>query len=332
MMKRGLILIVMLRLFSAVQAQDTVKFKATTKVDSAYVHVLPSEDAKVVASLFRDNRLEVVSRNLDGSWFEVKRPGRLTNLGWVFNKVIDWDFPPEDLPLGDLTTGAIGPNPLTKSPPYGAFLKEGLALRVIPDRTSHLIINIPALVTIPVMERNQDGSWLHVNYMGYDGWLISFAARIANVMDIPEAKGLPPLTTISVIVIPPEIQQAQIDRLRAFINKQHDLAVILQSFWWDVFRGAVKPCEPPAAVLAYSYADQDVRELPELDRLVPRVMDGITYINESIGALATCGVLSPDVVVSARNDAINARGILDAELERLKNIEQIVQDRRNKSK
>ncbi len=328
MIKRWLIFIILLSLVSAVQAQDAVSFKATVKVDSAFVRVLPSENAKMVASLFRDNRLEVVSRSLDGSWFEVRRPGRLTNLGWVFNKMLKWDFSPEELPLGDLNTDAIGPNPLTKAPPYGAYLKEGLALREAPVRSSPLIINIPPLVTIPVLERNQDGSWLHVNYLGYDGWVISYAARIANIMSIPEARGLPPLTTIAVIVIPPEIQQAQIDRLRAFIIKQRDLAVILESFWWDVYRGAVKPCEPPAAVLAYNYSDQDIRELPELDRLVPRVMDGITDINDSILPLDTCGVLSPDLVASARNDAINAKGILNAELERLKGIEDIVQSRR----
>ena len=132
----------------------------------------------------------------------------------------------------------------------------------------------------------------------------------------------------TLIVIPPEIQQAQIDRLRAFIIKQRDQAVLLESFWWDVFRGAVKPCEPPAAILAYNYGDQDIRELPELDRLVPRVMDGIDYLNKSIHALDICGVLSPDVVGDARDDAINAKVVLNAELERLKGIEDIVQSRR----
>ena len=328
MIKRCVIFIIMLCVVSVAQAQNHQKFKATAKVDSVYVRQLPTDTAKVVGSLFRDDRLEVVSRSLDASWFEVRRPGRLTNLGWVFNKMLKWDFNPEDLPLGDLTTDVIGPKPLTKAPAYAGFLKEGLALRESPVRTSQRIINIPALITIPVLERNQDGSWVHVNYFGYDGWVISYSIRIANLMALPEAAGLPPLTTITVIVIPPEIQQAQIDRLRAFITKQRDLAVLLESFWWDVFRGAVKPCEPPAAVLAYNYSDQDTRELPELGRLVPRVMDGITHINESIHPLDTCGVLSPDVVVDARNDAINAKGILNAELERLKGIEDIVQSRR----
>lgn len=326
MKKCFLIVVMMLAVFGITQAQD--KFKATTNVDSLVVRQLPSESAKMVASLFRDDPLEVVSRNLDGSWFEVRRPGRLTNLGWVFNKMVEWEFNVEQLPLGDLTTDLLGPTPLTSAPDFGAYLKEGLALRESPVRSSPLIVNIPPLVTIPVLERNQDGSWLHVNYRGYDGWVISYATRIENLMDLPEAPGLPPLTTINVIVIPPEIQQAQIDRLRDFIVLHRDYAMVLESFWWDVYRGAIKPCEPPAAVLAYNINDQDVRELPELGRLVPRVMDGIDYLNDAISPLNACGVLSPDVVSDARDDSINAKVVLNAELERLADIERIVQARR----
>lgn len=326
MKKYFLIVLVLLGVVGGVQAE--VKFKATTKVDSVIVRQLPSESATMVASLFRDDPLEVVSRSLDGSWFEVRRPGRLTNLGWVFNKLLEWEFNVEYLPLGDLTTDLLGPTPLTTAPDFGAYLKEGLALRESPVRSSPLIVNIPPLVTIPVLERNQDGSWLHVNYLGYDGWVISYATRIENIMSVPEAPGLPPLTTIAVIVIPPEIQQAQIDRLRAFILIHRDYAMVLESFWWDVYRGAIKPCEPPDAVLAYNINDQDVRELPELGRLVPRVMDGIDYLNKAITPLNACGVLSPAVVSDARDDSINAKVVLNAELERLADIERIVQARR----
>lgn len=328
MRKMLLILLLLAFAFGQVQARDTDNFHAVVKVDSAFARALPTEEADPSASLFRDEPLEVVSRNLDGSWFEVRRPGRLTNLGWVFNELLDWDFKPEELPLGDLSTGVTGPTPLLEAPAYGAYLLEGLALRQSPTRFSPVITNIPPLVTIPVLERNQNGTWLHVNYLGYDGWVIGYATRTPNVLSIPQAPGLPPLETITVIVIPVEIQQEQIDRLRAFIIEKRDLAVVLEAFWWDVFRGAVKPCEPPAAVVAYQYGDQDVQELPELGRLVPRVIDGIHYMNDSIDVLSRCGVLSPDVVGNARDDAINAKGILNAELERLAGIEEIVQSRR----
>jgi hypothetical protein len=328
MRKKLLILLILVCGLGRVHAQNTEKFDALVKVDSAFARALPTEEADPVASLFRDAPLEVVSRNLDGSWFEVRRPGRLTNLGWVFNKLLDWDFNPEELPLGDLSTGVIGPSPLLEAPAYGAYLLEGLALRHSPTRTSPLVTNIPPLVIVPVVERNQNGTWLHVNYLGYDGWVIGYATRTPDVMSIPEAVGLPPLETITVIVIPVEIQQAQIDRLRAFIVEQRDIAVVLESFWWDVFRGAVKPCEPPAAVLAYQYGDHDVQEFPELGRLVPRVTDGLDNINSAIEPLSRCGVLSPDVVGDARDFSINAKVILNAELERLAGIEEIVQSRR----
>lgn len=328
MIKKLLFLLILTCLSTVVQAQDTTDFQATLKVDSAFARALPTEEADRVASLFRDDPVEVVSRSLDGSWFEVRRPGRLTNLGWVLNKLLEWDFKPEELPLGDLTTGVLGPNPLTEVPAFGVYLLEGLALRQSPSRFSPLIINIPPLVTIPVLERNQDGSWLHVNYLGYDGWVIGYATRKSDVMAIPEAAGLPPLETAVVIIIPVEIQQAQIDRLRVFITENRDMAAILESFWWDVFRGAVKPCEPPAAVLAYDYDSRDVQELPELGRLVPRITDAIDYLNDSIDPINNCGVLSPDVVGDARDAAINAKVIFNAELERLAGVEEIVQSRR----
>ncbi|MEO8606762.1 MAG: SH3 domain-containing protein [Chloroflexota bacterium] len=328
MRKKLLILFILALAFGQAQAQKSSDFHAVVQVDSAFARALPAEEADPVASLFRDEPLEVVSRNLDGSWFEVKRPGRLTNLGWVFNKLIDWDFNPEELPLGDLSTGVTGPTPLLEAPTYGAYLLEGLALHPSPSRFSPVITTIPPLVTIPVLERNQNGTWLHVNYLGYDGWVIGYATRTPDVLAIPEATSLPPLETITVIVIPVEIQQEQIDRMRAYIIEKRDIAVVLESFWWDVFRGAVKPCEPPAAVVAYQYGDQDVQELPELGRLVPRVTDGINNINNSIEPLSRCGVLSPDVVGDARDDAINAKVILNAELERLAGIEKIVQSRR----
>jgi hypothetical protein len=306
-----------------IYAQDDEPIFARIQVDSAFARVAPSEEAELAASLFRDDRLEVVSRNLDGSWFEVRRPGRLTNLGWVFNKMLEWDFLPETLPLGDIVTGVTGPSPLAEAPAFAGYLLEGPALRDRPSFRGTIITTIPPLITIPILERNQTGTWLHVNYFGYDGWIAGFLIRrLPNLMDIPEAANLPALETIPVVVIPVEIQQAQVDRLRAFSIRHRDLALVLQNFWWDVFRGAVKPCEPPAAVTEYDYGEQDVRELPELQRYTPRLATAIDYLNAAIDPLTICGVLSPDLVGDARDDAINARIIFEATLEQLDNLEE----------
>jgi hypothetical protein len=331
LMKR-IVLMCVLALFvisSAAFAQDN-NFIVRVRAESAIVRIAPSVDAQPSASVFRDDRLQVVSRNLDGLWFEVRRIGRLTNLGWIFGKVIEWDFHPEDLPLGDFVTGVIGPSPLTYRPQFGATLLEGASLRESPTRTGRFIRNVPPLVTIPVLERNQDGSWLHVNYLGYDGWIAGFTVRrTPNVLDIPEAAGLPALETLPVVIIPVEIQQAQIDRLREFILARREMAYNLEIFWWAVFRGEVMPCDAPEAVSKYPYTAEDVRELPELQRYTPRLGTAIDYLNDALAPFEHCGVTSPQTVIEARDGAINARVIFDATLDLVDILEKdVVQARR----
>lgn len=335
-MKSKLVLIILFVLLLAVHsvsAQTTTDnpFIVTIKVESAFARALPAFEAEPTSSLFQDNRVEVVARNLDATWFQVKRPGRLTNLGWVFNEILNrWTFKPEDLPLGDFVTGVIGPKPLTEAPAFAAFLIEGPTLRNMPSRRGGRIMDIPPSVTVPVLERNQDGSWLRINYLGYDGWISAFTARdLPNVMDVPQGLGLPPLETIQVVVIPVEIQQAQIDRLREFIYTRRELAFGLETFWWSVFRGEIMPCDAPVEITYYPYGDEDVRELPELQRYAPRLATAIDYMNTSREPLLSCGVIKPETVGDARDSAINARIIFDATLEAIQDLEEnVVQTRR----
>ena len=46
------------------------RFLARVNVESLHVHRLPSQSAERVASLFKGEVVQVVSRSLDGSWFE----------------------------------------------------------------------------------------------------------------------------------------------------------------------------------------------------------------------------------------------------------------------
>lgn len=313
----------------AASAQDN-NFIVRVRAESAHVRIAPSVASQSIASMFRDDRLEVVSRNLDGTWFEVRRIGRLTNLGWIFGRVIEWDFRVEDLPLGDFVTGAIGPTPLTYRPEFAVTMLQGASLRDRPGRSGSFIRNIPPLITIPVLERNQDGSWLHVNYLGYDGWIAAFTTRRSpRVLAIPEATGLPPLETLPVVLIPVEIQQAQIDGLREFIVVRRELAYNLEIFWWAVFRGEVMPCDAPEAVAKYPYTAQDVRELPELQRYAPRLGTAVDYLNNALVPFENCGVTPPQMVIRARDGAINARVIFDATLDLIDILEKdVVQARR----
>lgn len=313
---------------STTHAQDDSggpPFRVTVRVDSAFVHVVPALDAERVASAFEDEILEVVGRSLDGTWFEVRRPGRMTNTGWVFNEMLDWDFPPEQLPLTDLTTGLEGPSALDKDPGFAVHMLSGAVLRTGPLLDAARAGTVPRGVTVPVLARNQNGSWLYVNYIGYQGWIVAFAGRdLPDVKAIPEAPNLPPLATIDVVIIPPEVQRAQLERMRGFVLPRRDLAENLASFWTLVERGEVMPCNPPPEITAFQYVENDVRELPEVARYAPQVNDAVTYLNASLGTLRRCGVLAVEDMRQARADAINARILFEATLERLDSLDEII--------
>jgi hypothetical protein len=298
--------------------------RAEVQVESAFVRARPSEDAEAVASVFEDEIVEVIGRNLDGSWFEIRRPGRMTNLGWIFNQMLDWDFNPEYLPLTDLSTGLVGES-LDRDPGFAVFLLENANLRRLPLIQETRVGLVPIGSTVPVLQRNQDGSWVFVNYLGVEGWISNYSTRpIPNVLDVPIAPGLPPLVAANIVIIPPEIQQAQLDRIRAYVNEQNAFAVQLASFWFNVAQGDIMPCSPPPFVSDYLYTAQDVRELPELQRYVPRLETANQYLNTSIELLTVCGAFDVDVIRVARNNAINAQNIYDATVGFLDNVEALI--------
>ncbi len=297
--------------------------RAEVQVESAFVRVLPSESAAPSASVFEDEILEIIGRNMDGLWFEVRRPNRVNNLGWIFNEMLDWDFDPTLLPLTDFTTGLIGTETLASDPGWAITMLDNGNLRRIPivDRSPTLGV-VPIFATVPVIYRNQDGTWFYVNYLGIEGWVSDYSVRqVANPLAIPIAPGLPPLPTINIEIIPREVQLEQLNRLRDYTTIRRDFADMLANFWFYVYQGQVMPCEPPPFVVDYLYNARDVQELPELQRYVPRLVDANFYLNSSIELLTVCGAFDPEVVGRARNNAINARGIYQATLGALDNLE-----------
>ncbi len=326
-MKRLVILLsVALWLSGALAAQDdTPPYRVTVEVDSAFTRAAPSLEAERVASVYEDNPLEVVGRNLDGLWFEVRRPGRLTNLGWIFNEILEWDFEVETLPLTDIATSVTGPTPLAADPGFAVHVREGAAMRPQPYGLGERIVNLPPGVTVPLLERDPTGEWLRVNYLGYEGWIAGFNTRQPSfLMDVPVAAGLPQLQTVAVEIIPPEVQLAQVQRMRDFVTPLRDLADYMATFWFAVGTGEIMPCNAPAFVLEYLYTPADVRQLPELQRFAPRMNQGVQHLNDSITPLTQCGIIDPEGARDARNEAINARTIFNATLGALENLEENV--------
>jgi hypothetical protein len=311
-----------------VLAQDSKPdFRMTVEVNSAFVHAEPSVESPRVASVFEDQILEAMGRNVDGTWVEVRRPGRLTNLGWLPMEFLSWDFFPEALPLTNLTVGVEGPVPLTEDPGFAVYLQSGVIMRDTPSRHGNSVGSVPRFATVPVLARNQDGTWLKVNYRGYVGWIIAFTGRdLPDLMAVPVAPDAPPPDTPPVVIIPPEVQLAHIQSLRDYIIPRRALADGLVSFWLMVLRGEIMPCNPPESITMYQYTRSDVRELPELGRYAPQLGEAVSYLNTALDPLQNCGVVTTDDTRAAYATAINARILLDSTLEQLDSLEQIIKE------
>ncbi|MBA3868551.1 MAG: SH3 domain-containing protein [Anaerolineae bacterium] len=190
-------------------------------VDSAFTRVVPLPDAKPTASVFEGDVLEAIGRNADGTWFEVRRRNHAYSLGWISTKMVSNNFNIEFLPLTDSTTGITGSDPIVESN-FAAYINIESALRGGPFAKSPRIGIVPFGVVIPVMARNWDATRIQVNYLGVAGWVSASNLRPSyDFMQIPVAPGLPPPQNLEVQVIPPEIQLAQLNRLRDYLMPQN---------------------------------------------------------------------------------------------------------------
>ncbi len=290
-------------------------------VDSAFLRAEPLLVATPVGSVVEGESLQAVGRNADGTWFEARRAGS-RGTGWIFNEMVSKEFDVWDLPLTS-SAGADGPEQVVDTG-LAVFVLSNTRLRDEPFLSGEQIMLVPHSVTIPVVGRNQDASWLRVNFNGHLGWIAESLTRASgDLMTAPLGFDLPPLT-FAILIIPPELQLAQVDRLQAFVQAQVDLSDGLSSYWWQVFRGEILPCTPPPFSSEYQYTPQDIQQLPELDRFVPNLQEAVDSVNDSLEPLQSCGAYMPDTLIDARNSAINARLILLNILDRLDEVRAII--------
>ncbi|MBC7812952.1 MAG: SH3 domain-containing protein, partial [Burkholderiales bacterium] len=137
-------------------------------VDSAYMRAEPLPDADVVGSAFEGESLQAIGRNADGTWFEARRPGS-TGSGWIFNRMVQGSFDVAALPLTS-TAGVEGPEPVVDTG-LVVFVLSNTNLRAAPFIDADEVGLVPHSVTLPIIGRNPDASWLYVNYIGYIGWI-----------------------------------------------------------------------------------------------------------------------------------------------------------------
>jgi len=295
-------------------------FRATMLYGSAFIRIAPTTEAEAVASIFEDNIVEVIGRNLDGSWYELRRPGRSYGLGWVLAEFLDTDDgAPELLPLTDSVTGLVGASAVVGDGIAATYAVDNLVLRDSPIvRSGRQIGTVPAEAVLPVIYRDYNTTWLFVNYLGTLGWVAAFNTRPApSALLVPVAPGLLRDTTVAFEQISPEAQRAQIARLRAYMAAANEVAVGLEGVWGQVYLREIMPCEAPAYVRDYAYTSADTREFPELGRYLPRLDVIGSQINASIEPLTQCGVFDRSVASRARDVATNAKINIAATLDAL---------------
>jgi len=302
-------------------AQDQREYVLQVVAESAFLRALPDAESEAVASVFANDSLIAVGRNIDGEWLEVRRPGRRTG-GWIARELTAFTFAVGALPLTDLTTGLVGDDPVVDTGLSILTISEGF-LRATPYRHGTQLDIIPVNLTLPVIERTPDNQWLKINFRGTVGWLAEFETRTSGDLSLipvsPEYAADPEYAPFA--IIPPEVQLAQITDLVNYLQPIATVTADVVHYWKMLSRGETMECLPPAGNYDdYPAAPQDITELPELRQQRRLLTQAITAINESIVAMMRCGVYTESEISRAYADAINAQAIFRLILTRMDNL------------
>lgn len=153
----ALLLMVLLAALTTVQAQAAL---GTVNTASTLIHTRPGINHRGIIDVSQGRRLEVVGRNADGSWLQVRVPGT-NNLGWVNAGHITLAIDVMTLPQ----TAATGR--------WSAFVKASvLNVRKGPGANFDVVVRLLVGQTMNVTGRNADSSWVQVEVPGIaSGWV-----------------------------------------------------------------------------------------------------------------------------------------------------------------
>jgi hypothetical protein len=294
------------------------QFAMRVLYESAFVRALPSEESEAVASVFENDTLQAIGRNADGSWIQVRRPNREVSLGWIARKLVMFTFSLGDLPLTDFTTGVSGTDALYDSGFTVLILTEA-SLRSTAFFDAERVGIIPLLVTLPALERSSDGRWIRVNYLGLEGWVSS-----VNISSTQDLMLLPVdlstvLNTLPVVIIPPEVQLAQANRLTDYATPLKADADLLAQFWAQLASDQTVACDAErfGNYANFTVTTQDLYELPELRQVARRMALATASLNEAAEAMQGCGIFSALEISEGFADAVNASIIFEWALGRM---------------
>lgn len=284
-------------------------FALQVKAPSAYIRELPSVEAPVVASVYVNDSLVAIGRNIDGNWLQVTRLGQ--PIGWINRKVVTFTFDPVLLPLTDTDTGFVGETPIVDT----GFSVQTLGNAILyaePERNAAQRLVVPVFSVVPVLERTPDNQWLYVNYLGTVGWIQQFLTySTTSLNSIPmsivysDDPRFPAVVTIS-----PDTQLTQIDRLLDYMTPLNTLAGGVASYWRGIGNGEILECQPlDANAIYYTITEQDLVELPELRQQEYRLREAVESLNAALLPTQECGILFGIGISDAYANALNAQSI-----------------------
>jgi hypothetical protein len=326
MKKMGFLFLLFLCCALPVFGQEKREYVLQVVPDSAFLRVVPDAEAEAAASVFANDSLVAVGRNIDGEWIEVRRPGRLTGGGWIARRLTSFTFDVALLPITDLETGLIGPDPVIDTGFSILTISEG-TLRATPFRHGTQLDIIPVNMTLPVVERTPDNQWLKINFRGTEGWLAEYETRSSADLNLiaisPEYAGDPAYAAL--VTIPPEVQIEHIDDLVTYLQPIETVTADVVHYWKMLSLGETMECLPPAGGYQdYPATAQDIVELPELRRQRRILTQAIVDINLSIQAMQRCGIYTESEISQAYADGLNALTIFRLVMLRMENLRESI--------
>jgi hypothetical protein len=307
-------------------AQEAREYTLQVVPDSAFIRFAPDEEAEAISSVFANDSLTAVGRNIDGEWIEVRRPGRTSGGGWIARRVTAFTFAVGQLPITDLTTGLTGDEPVVDTGFSILMISEG-TLRAAPGRYSGQVAIISVNLTLPVLERTPDNQWLRINYRGTVGWIAEFTTHPngdVNAVPIsPEYSGDPQFAALE--IIPVEVQVTQIDELLSYLRPLSAVAADVTHYWKMMSQGETMECMPPAGNYGYYTSTQrDITELPELRRQRRLLTQAVDDLNTAIATMQRCGVYTQTEIRGAYGNSLNAMSIFQLVIERMENQREVL--------
>ncbi|MEQ8672004.1 MAG: PA14 domain-containing protein [Aggregatilineales bacterium] len=114
----------------------------------------------------------IVGRNADTTWWQINVNGLI---GWVSANYVD-AFNVQNVPITD-GTAVTSPPPSTG---VSVTAVANLNIRAAPGIRNALIGRIPGTSSASALGRNQNASWVQVNYNGIVGWVSSAYVRFPS--------------------------------------------------------------------------------------------------------------------------------------------------------